>query len=887
MEIQVPSDGQSCPGGLFSVPQKNKLNSLGADFTNNKGDSDVQFRIRGLNPQGVYTIYIEATPYEDSVLAAAATAHQNYMSTKPVIPGTASFVPDNAAHVLSSLPSCFSQGKQTSVNNNNKQIIEVISIFEVDAATASTRHIKQEITSPMVNKKRLTNAVSMVQSNFLVKSGAKLIRDVSNSERAARLVKNGSEIIQRVSNTFVGKQTDNDSTTKSYECANDLPHAVPVSPPMPYENKAEQDEIEYQAYCESYKIHINDGLFEIEDSKFVKKMKDNNSMNKKFCVTCGVKTHRRNRITRKRVPLNVNGVVSDGRCLVCSSTLNDENSVEDDDGNIARPRCATLDNEVLLKPAKVVDANFNHRLRERFNTDEGIMLNDWCQIGISTSEAKIAKSMDNLSKSNIRRRKNNRRITRLKVMKRIRKVISLLSPSDSIVPHSSYMNDETDYSSDNNADSNTLNELLRPFPSEQGNTIELNFQDESNWNMKKFEFSDELDLFIPLPKLSNQMSCFVNFDNFPLLKSLRDFNSCLNKPAKESIPVGGNGDENLFTINKIARVLFVGKNGCGRSSLIRSLKSHSNIDSNSEVARNFVDEIGLQVHEWETMVDGDLQNLQLKLWDMIGDETQDLFFSNRAFYVLIWDMGRHILSPTEDVERELVDKDLRSDIEQNVISFLDRIVKRVSGAVVIPVLTFTDSYNESERRRRVKLFREYILDHMENSSLYISPPSLVFSKNIGDVISISNTNKMGIDDLQKILINIASVHRSCHHVGRSIPSTWTSVREGIESLRKESKICSVLDLKKELGFKSTISDEDIYGALRFLVDVGEISYFSFDVFSVQDNQVRTDVERNMKLLYFLQIQIVYQCALTSFVDDIFKTALAYASYKKYFEIRYT
>jgi len=237
-----------------------------------------------------------------------------------------------------------------------------------------------------------------------------------------------------------------------------------------------------------------------------------------------------------------------------------------------------------------------------------------------------------------------------------------------------------------------------------------------------------------------------------------------------------------------------------------------------------------------SQIKGELKDLQLRLWDLTDDETQEMFFSNRAVYVLLWNMGDNVKPPKNRNERKVVNHKLKEDIQNNVLTYLDRITKRISRAVVIPVLTCIDVYDDSERKHRVSIFKESIMNYVKQCS--VCPPTLVFSKDFDDVLSVSNISKFGIEGLRKVLLNIVSANKACHHVGRSIPSQWVQIQHIIEEFRQENKkLCSVQELKRKLRGVESFGDDEIYCALRFFSDIGDISYYSFGEFSARDNQI--------------------------------------------------
>ena len=185
--------------------------------------------------------------------------------------------------------------------------------------------------------------------------------------------------------------------------------------------------------------------------------------------------------------------------------------------------------------------------------------------------------------------------------------------------------------------------------------------------------------------------------------------------------------------------------------------------------------VGVDIYDWEPKNDqrfehidsriefqdkelaeacGDV-DVKFSVWDFAGQHvyhaTHELFFSNRALYVLVWDMGatnpatlRKKVSPAttgetgafklydssdeegdeSDDENDLAveeeerraDRSLERDIDEKVQFWVDCIQSTAPGAAILPVASFNDAFVESaggeaEAKRRCNVLKQRLLKH--------------------------------------------------------------------------------------------------------------------------------------------------------------------------------
>jgi GTPase SAR1 family protein len=293
------------------------------------------------------------------------------------------------------------------------------------------------------------------------------------------------------------------------------------------------------------------------------------------------------------------------------------------------------------------------------------------------------------------------------------------------------------------------------------------------------------------------------------------------------------------TVNDTLKVIFVGMAMAGKTSMIKRLMEGEDAVIPKEDERT----VGVDIYEWDTKKDRrfehidsriDLQdkeleetcgdvNVKFSVWDFAGQHvyhaTHELFFSQRALYVLVWDMGAtnsatlkrkntrdnergafklsYDSSDEEDEEdadfvseeeARRADRALERDIDEKVQFWVDCIQSSVPGAAILPVASFDDLFSDSnneEAKRRCNIMKQRLLKHEERRIKGIKDrlkeyesdnraneegairlrkllctytrPKLIFSSNGEDsVVRVSGKRYTGFATLTERIINIAT-----------------------------------------------------------------------------------------------------------------------------------
>lgn len=237
---------------------------------------------------------------------------------------------------------------------------------------------------------------------------------------------------------------------------------------------------------------------------------------------------------------------------------------------------------------------------------------------------------------------------------------------------------------------------------------------------------------------------------------------------ESTMPSSQKPDNDKVTINETLKVIFVGMAMAGKTSMIKRL-----IDGEDAVIpKKDQRTIGVDIYEWDPTtdkryehIDNRIQlqdpeleklcpnaNVKFSVWDFAGQQvyhaTHELFFSPRALYVLVWDMGAKnpatrqrvrnneesrtdqrgafklgydsdasesddddFLGQEEERRAELA---LERDIDENVQFWVDCIQSSVPGAAILPVATFDDVFQADdhyEAKRRCNILKERLLKH--------------------------------------------------------------------------------------------------------------------------------------------------------------------------------
>lgn len=313
-------------------------------------------------------------------------------------------------------------------------------------------------------------------------------------------------------------------------------------------------------------------------------------------------------------------------------------------------------------------------------------------------------------------------------------------------------------------------------------------------------------------------------------------------PGKEAAPetahVLNDLSKNLddVTVNDTLKVIFVGMAMAGKTSMIKRL-----IEGDAAVVPKRDERtVGVDIYEWDPKDDrrfehidsridfqdkelheqcGDV-NVKFSVWDFAGQHvyhaTHELFFSSRALYVLVWDMGANNAETkvqknaeiekkqgafsldydsdcesdddfTMDEEMVRADRALKRDIDDKIQFWVDCIQTSAPGAAILPVASFDDFFasNPQEAKRRCNVLRDRLLEHEERRiqgiknrlSAYVQDnrandeaalrlrklltsycrPKIIFGDTEDNaVIRVSGTKYTGFAELTERIINIAT-----------------------------------------------------------------------------------------------------------------------------------
>ena len=231
-------------------------------------------------------------------------------------------------------------------------------------------------------------------------------------------------------------------------------------------------------------------------------------------------------------------------------------------------------------------------------------------------------------------------------------------------------------------------------------------------------------------------------------------------------------EDEAVSVNDTLKVIFVGMAMVGKTSMIKRL-----IEGRDAVIPTHDERtVGVDIYEWDPKKDlrytdidsrivfqdeelagtcGDV-DVKFSVWDFAGQHvyhaTHELFFSPRALYVLVWDMGAtnratmRRKEPTGDEtgafkltydssdeeeeeedepedalaaeeEGKRADRALERDIDEKVQFWIDCIQSSAPGAAILPVASFSDYFDgnggEAEARRRCALLKQRLLKHEE------------------------------------------------------------------------------------------------------------------------------------------------------------------------------
>ncbi len=329
------------------------------------------------------------------------------------------------------------------------------------------------------------------------------------------------------------------------------------------------------------------------------------------------------------------------------------------------------------------------------------------------------------------------------------------------------------------------------------------------------------------------------------------------KSDGESVPLSMATVRDTVVHNDILKLVMVGDALVDKTALARSLRQ------SNKKPRKKRTTLGVDVHTW-TPPNPD--NVTFTMWDVQGASmdathydanfgahpgTQSLFFSDRALYLLVWDLAANnrktyrreirVAELKEDEEEDEADENeylreeanrqadraLQADLEERVLSWVDCIARRGPHSAILPVALVTGDMSPVEAKRRCDSMQTVMMQYterMENAPKVLSGAETV--------LCVSLETNMGMDLLQRTIVAIAmdASHSVFDHVGTPVPHGTTMVLETIRRLKRDHKLVLVNHLLAELALLKgetgvVLLVEEVMEALHFLSSIGEVLYF--------------------------------------------------------------
>lgn len=339
------------------------------------------------------------------------------------------------------------------------------------------------------------------------------------------------------------------------------------------------------------------------------------------------------------------------------------------------------------------------------------------------------------------------------------------------------------------------------------------------------------------------------------------------KTAGVSIPLSQACPSDELVHNDSLKVVLVGSAGVDKSSLARAIRQ-----SNKKPRKRTT--LGVEVHTWTA------SDIRFHLWDVQGATqpnsggggstfaspggfternvsssngatstpnfgahpgTQSLFFSAQSLYLVVWDLAfnnplTRVALDEEDSDEEddnywsreeankKADHALQEDIENRVLSWVDRIARRGPRSAILPVALIPDGMSGAEAQRRCDRLYELLEARMAWYEGNDRAPNVVLddSKNI---LCVNYSQNYGIEQLQETMVAIATDTSSSvfTHVGTPVPHGVVEVLDLLKRVKEDHKLIWLDHILGELG--SSVPCEDVINALHFLSSIGEVLYF--------------------------------------------------------------
>jgi hypothetical protein len=346
----------------------------------------------------------------------------------------------------------------------------------------------------------------------------------------------------------------------------------------------------------------------------------------------------------------------------------------------------------------------------------------------------------------------------------------------------------------------------------------------------------------------------------PLISSLK---GARGKSSGESVPLSMASTKDALVHNDILKLVMVGESE-SRASLARTLRRSTKKPRKRTT-------LAVDVHSW-TPENND--NVKFTIWDVqsanksIPDDpapnfgahpgTQSLFFTDRALYLLVWDMGAdnymtyrnfdrlpgkgnvQEYDDDEDYEEEdereneytreeankQADRALQTDIEDRILTWVDCVARRGAHSAVLPVAILPSTMSPDEAKRRCDMMQYMLMIHTERDfPADLVPPKVLSGAET--VMCVSLDTGMGIDLLQEMILDIATdaSHSVFDHILTPVPPRTAVVLETVRRLKDSHKLVLVDHLLAELPYGIEMTADAVMTCLTFLCSIGELLYY--------------------------------------------------------------
>jgi len=352
----------------------------------------------------------------------------------------------------------------------------------------------------------------------------------------------------------------------------------------------------------------------------------------------------------------------------------------------------------------------------------------------------------------------------------------------------------------------------------------------------------------------------------PLISSLK---SARGKSSGDSVPLSMASTKDPLVHNDILKLVMVGEPD-SRAALSRTLRQSTKKPRKRTT-------LTVDVHSW-TPENND--NIKFTIWDVqsanksLPDDsspnfgahpgTQSLFFTDRALYILVWDMGAdnyktyrnfdrlpgkgdvHDYDDDDDYEEEgereneytreeankQADRALQTDIEDRVLTWVDCVARRGSHSSVLPIALLPSNMSPEEAKRRCDMMQSLLMIHTERDfPAGLAPPKVLSGAET--VMCVSLDTGMGIDLLQEMILDIATdaSHSVFDHILTPVPPGTAVVLETVRRLKASHKLVLVDHLLAELPYGAEMAADAVMACLSFLSSIGELLYYNEEMLS--------------------------------------------------------